>query len=308
MLEQLSPRFSVSYGITDKLFLNFNTGRYYQQPAYTSLGYRNNYGTLVNDSLGIRYIACDHIVLGLEFLPDNHSKISLEGFYKRYSKYPFSIRDSVALASKGADYDVYGDEPLLSISKGRAYGLELLYRNTDFFGFKVILSYTYVRSEFTNFFGNYVASAWDNRNLLYLTVGRKFKRNWEIGMKWRFVGGAPYTPYDENKSGIVAAWNVQGRGYLDYSRFNTLRLRSFNQLDIRVDKGYYFKKWSLMLYVDVQNILGSKAEQPDILVNTQSDGSVVKYIDDKGVERYKLRYIQNYAGTILPSVGIIVEL
>jgi hypothetical protein len=106
----------------------------------------------------------------------------------------------------------------------------------------------------------------------------------------------------------VAAWNVQGRGYLDYSRFNTLRLRSFNQLDIRVDKGYYFKKWSLMLYVDVQNILGSKAEQPDILVNTQSDGSVVKYIDDKGVERYKLRYIQNYAGTILPSVGIIVEL
>jgi hypothetical protein len=308
MLDQLSPRFSASYRFTDKFSLNFNTGRYYQQPAYTSLGYRNNYGTMVNDSLGIRYIACDHIVLGVEFLPDKQSKISLEGFYKRYSRYPFSIRDSVALASKGADYDVYGDEPLLSISKGRAYGMEVLYRNTDLFGFNVILSYTLVRSEFTNYFGKYVASAWDNRNLLYMTIGRKFKRNWEIGMKWRFVGGAPYTPYDENKSGIVSAWNVQGSGYLDYSRFNTLRLKSFKQLDLRVDKGFYFKKWSLMLYVDIQNVLGSKADQPDILVNTQSDGSVVRYIDNKGVERYKLRYIQNYAGTILPSVGIMIEL
>jgi hypothetical protein len=308
MLEQLSPRFSASYSITGKLFLNFSTGRYYQQPAYTSLGLRNNNGTLVNDSLGARYIACDHIVLGLEFLPELHSKISLEGFYKQYSRYPFSIRDSVALASKGADYDIYGNEALLSISKGRAYGMELLYRNTNLFGFNVILSYTLVRSEFTDYFGKYIPSAWDNRNLLYITLGRKFRHNWETGMKWRLVGGAPYTPYDENKSSIVSAWNVQGQGYLDYSRFNTLRLRAFNQLDIRVDKAFYFKKWSLMLYVDVQNVLGTKADQPDILVNTQPDGSVIKYIDDKGVERYKLRYIQNYAGTILPSVGIMVEL
>ena len=308
MLKQFSPRFSASYSITQKLFLNFNTGRYFQQPAYTSLGYRNTFGTLINDSLGARYIECDHFVLGLEFLPETHSKVSIEGFYKIYNKYPFSIRDSVALASKGADYDIYGNEALLSISKGRAYGMELLYRNTNLFGFNLILSYTLVRSEFTNYFGKYVPSAWDNRNLLYITVGRKFKRNWEIGAKWRLVGGAPYTPYDENKSSIVTAWNAQGSGYLDYTRFNTLRLRSFNQLDLRVDKAYYFKKWSLMIYVDVQNVLGTKADQPDILVNTQPDGSVLKYFDDKGIQRYKLRYIQNYAGTILPSLGIMIEL
>jgi hypothetical protein len=307
MLNQVSPRFSASYAITPKFFLNFNTGRYFQQPAYTSLGYRNTYGTLVNDSLGIRYISCDHIVLGLEYLQDIHSKLSLEGFYKSYNHYPFSIRDSVALASKGADYTIYGDEPLLSISKGRAYGAELLYRNTNLFGFNLILSYTFVRTEFTNYYGKYIPSAWDNRNLLNITVGRKFKHNWEIGMKWRYVGGAPYTPYDEYKSSIVAAWDARGSGYLDYSRFNTLRLRAFNQLDLRVDKGFYFKKWSLMLYVDIQNVLAAKADQPDILVNSQPDGSVIRYVDDTGVERYKLRYIQNYAGTFLPSVGIMVE-
>ena len=308
LLNQLSPRFSVSYGITSKLFLNFNTGRYYQQPAYTSLGYRNNYGTLVNDSLEIRYITCDHVVLGLEYLPELHSKVSLEGFYKQYGKYPFSLKDSVSIASKGASFDIYGNEALLSISKGRSYGIELLYRNTDLFGFNIILSYTLVRSEFTDYYGKYIPSAWDNKNLLYITLGRKFKGNWEIGMKWRYVGGSPYTPYDENKSSIISAWNIQGQGYLDYSRFNSLRLRAFNQLDLRVDKGFYFRKWSLMLYVDVQNVLGTKADQPDILVNTQPDGSIIKYTDDKGVERYKLRYIKNPAGTILPSIGIMVEI
>ena len=308
LLNQLSPRFSASYSITNKLFLNFNVGRYFQQPAYTTLGFRNNRGTLVNDSLGIRYITCDHVVLGMECLPGIHSKVSVEGFYKQYGKYPFSVKDSVSIASKGATFDIYGNEALLSISKGRAYGMEVLYRNTNLFGFNIILSYTLVRSEFTDFYGKYIPSAWDNRNLLYITLGRKFKGNWEVGAKWRYVGGAPYTPYDLNKSSIVSAWNVQPQGYLDYSRFNSLRLKAFNQLDLRVDKGFFFKKWSLMLYVDIQNLLDTQADQPDILVNTQPDGSVIKYTDDKGIERYKLRYIPNYAGTILPSIGIMIEI
>ena len=308
MLKQFSPRFSASYAfIPDKLFLNFNLGRYYQLPAYTSLGFRSNNGTLVNDSLGIKYISADHIVLGMEYQPKINTKISLEGFYKFYHNYPFSLRDSVSLASKGSDFGSVGDEPLKSISKGRAYGFEVLVRNADFYKFNFIMTYTFVRSEFTDYAGKYVPSAWDNRHLLNVTLGRKFKRNWEVGAKWRFAGGQPYTPWDMDKSSLVTAWNAQGRGYLDYGAFNTLRLRSFNQLDIRIDKGYYYKKWSLMFYLDIQNVLGYKAQQPDILVNTQEDGSVVKYIDDKGQERYKLRTIPNKAGTVLPAIGVMAE-
>ena len=308
LLKQFSPRFSASYAfVPDKFFLNFNVGRYYQLPAYTSLGFRSNSGTLVNDSLGIKYISADHIVLGLEYLPKPNTKISLEGFYKYYRNYPFSVRDSVALASKGSDFGSVGDEPLLPISKGRAYGFEILLRNADFYKFNIIMTYTFVRSEFTNYDGQYIPSAWDNRNLFNVTLGRKFKHNWEIGAKWRFAGGQPYTPWDMNKSSLVLAWDAQGKGYLDYDAFNTLRLRSFNQLDIRVDKGFYFKKWSLMFYLDVQNVLNFQSQQPDLLVNTQEDGSVVKYVDEQGQERYKLRAITNNAGTILPAIGIMVD-
>jgi hypothetical protein len=308
LLNQFSPRFSASYGfVPDKFFLNFNVGRYYQLPAYTSLGFRSNSGALVNDSLGIKYISADHVVLGLEYLPKQNAKISLEGFYKYYRNYPFSIKDSVALASKGTDFGSVGDEPLLPISKGRAYGFEVLIRNADFFKFNVIMTYTFVRSEFTNYYGQYIPSAWDNRHLINLTLGRKFKYNWEIGAKWRFAGGQPYTPWDMNKSSLVEAWDAQGRGYLDYAAFNTLRLTSFNQIDIRIDKGFYFKKWSLMFYLDIQNVLNFQSQQPDLLVNTQEDGSVVKYVDQQGLERYKLRTIENTAGTILPAIGIMID-
>ncbi len=308
LLKQFSPRFSASYAfVPDKFFLNFNIGRYYQLPAYTSLGFRSNNGTLVNDSLGIRYISADHVVLGLEYQPKINTKISLEGFYKYYRNYPFSIKDSVALASKGTGFGAVGDEPLLPISKGRAYGFEVLVRNADFYKFNVIITYTFVRSEFTDYEGRYIPSAWDNRHLVNITLGRKFKHNWEIGAKWRFAGGQPYTPWDMNKSSLVAAWDAQGSGYLDYNAFNTLRLSSFNQIDLRIDKGFYFKKWSLMFYLDVQNVLNFKAQQPDLLVNTQEDGSVVKYMDQEGKERYELRTIPNSAGTILPAIGIMVD-
>ncbi len=308
LLNQFSPRFSASYGIVpEKFFLNFNIGRYFELPSYTTLGYRNSAGSLVNDSLGIKYISADHLVLGLEWLPRANSKLSVEGFYKYYRNYPFSVRDSVCIASKGSDFNVVGDEPVIPASNGRAYGLELFYRDADLLGFNVIISYTFVRSEFTNIQGKYIPSAWDNRNLVNFTLGRKFKHNWQLGMKWRFAGGTPYTPYDLDKSSLVSAWDAQNRGYYNYSLFNTKRLSSFNQLDIRVDKGFYFKKWSLMFYIDIQNVLNFKAQQQDYLVNTQPDGSVQKYVDEQGRERYVLREIPSTAGTVLPSVGIMVD-
>jgi len=307
MLRQISPRLSASWNFTGNWFLNFNTGRYYQLPAYTTLGFRNNNGDLVNDSLGLRYISADHFVLGLEWLPKQTAKISLEGFYKLYNHYPLSLVDSISLASKGGDYDAVGAEPVTPDSKGRAYGFEVFVRDADFYKFNVIISYTFVRSEFTDWTGNYFPSAWDNRHLLNVTVGRKFKYNWQIGMRYRFIGGTPYSPYDEDKSSLVEAWDAQGRGYFDYDEYNSLRLKSTNQLDIRVDKGFFFKKWSLMLYLDIQNVLALKFEQPDILVNTQPDGSTIKYIDPQGNERYQLRYIPSTAGTILPTIGIIVD-
>ncbi|HNS18764.1 MAG TPA: TonB-dependent receptor [Bacteroidales bacterium] len=109
-LEQISPRFSASYALAKQFYLNFNTGRYYQLPPYTMLGHRNNEGALVNKDLGLKYIYVDQVVGGVEYRPNDDARITIEGFYKHYGDYPFSVADSVSMASKGADFSVYGDE------------------------------------------------------------------------------------------------------------------------------------------------------------------------------------------------------
>jgi hypothetical protein len=311
MLDQLSPRFSASYLLTEKWSLNFNVGRYYQRPAFTTLGYRDNTGSLINKENGVKYISNNQIVGGLAFRPNENLEISLEGFYKHYYDYPFSLRDSVNLASKGADYGTFGDEAVISQSQGKARGAELFVRGTILNGLSIIMSYTYVRSDFQDKNDEYIPSAWDNKHLFNISARKSLKRNWDIGAKWRFVGGAPYTPWDIDKSSYVLAWDAQSRPYLDYDEFNTLRLTAFHQLDIRVDKSWYFPKWSLTLYLDIQNLYNFKAELPDNVVranDTNGNPIIVNPDAPLSEQRYLLKEITYESGTVLPTLGLIIEI
>ncbi len=307
LLDQLSPRFSASYSLTPKMMLNFNVGRYFQLPAYTTMGYRLPSMELVNKTNGLKYIQADHLVAGIDYRRNDKSKISLEGFYKMYNYYPFSLRDSVSLASKGADFGVVGNEGVIPVSKGNSWGVELYYREKLSRVFDVSVSYTWVRSTFEDKHGDFIPSAWDNRNIVNITSLASLKKNWDIGIKWRFIGGAPYTPYDEARSSLIEAWDATGQGYIDYDLYNTERLKVFHQLDLRVDKQYFFKKWSLNLYLDIQNLYNFKAQQPDVLVQVR-DANGQPVINAQDPTRYELKYLPSESGTILPTVGIIVEL
>lgn len=306
-LSQLSPRVSASYSINSWLNFNAGTGRYYQIPSYTSLGYSDPAGNFPNKTNRLKYIGADHYVAGFEVVPSENMQFTLEGFYKNYFNYPYSVRDSVPLSSKSADYGIFGDEELTSASKGRAFGVEFLARLKEFKKTNLVLSYTFVRSEFRGNNSTWIPSSWDNKHLLNLTATKVLRRNWELGVKWRLVGGAPYSPYDVEKSSYKAIWDLQGRAYTDYSRFNTLRLKAFHQLDIRIDKQYFFTGWSLMLYADIQNVYNHKADQPPLLVR-ETDPSKIPLSDPGNPLKYKLKYINAEAGTVLPTIGIIIEL
>ena len=53
-------------------------------------------------------------------------------------------------------------------------------------------------------------------------------------MKYRFAGGNPYTPFDMIAS--QRSYLLTGTGVLDYTKINSLHLRTFRQLDFRLDK------------------------------------------------------------------------
>lgn len=305
-LEQLSPRFSASFDITEKLSVNMNTGRYFLLPSYTSLGYRNNENILVNKQNDIRYIESDHFIGGLAYRPSASSIISIEGFYKMYDKYPFSVKDSLVLAFKPVDFGVLGDEEIISTGKGHAYGFEVLSQNRLKNDFNITVSYTYAVSEFKNTSGNYVPTSWDNRHILTITATKKFKNDWFIGFKWRYAGGLPYTPYDLETSSNIVAWNLRGTPYFDYSQLNQLRFKPFHQLDLRIDKTFNFKNSSLKFYIDIQNAYNFKSQTQDIYTNLDAEGNVL--YDTENPENYKLRkIISDGSGTIVPTLGIIID-
>jgi hypothetical protein len=303
LLKQFSPRLSASYSFLPDWSLNFNTGRYYQLPSYTTLGYKVN-NQLVNKSNNLTYISVDHLIGGVEFRPKNNILFSTEFFLKNYRNYPFSVNDSISLANKGADFGVIGDEEVVSTSKGRAYGAEFQTRiNTDN-GFNFNLSYTLVRSEFTDWKNTYLPSSWDSKHLVVLTSTKDLKRNWRIGTRWRYVGGLPYTPWDLDKSSLVEAWNISGGPYLDFSRINTVRFSPFHQLDLRIDKAYYLKRVTAKFYMDIQNVYNFQAGQQDIIVRDEDD--LGNYLFTDNGQRYQLRSVKNTSGTVLPSIGIII--
>ncbi|MCB0739086.1 MAG: TonB-dependent receptor, partial [Bacteroidetes bacterium] len=303
-LEQFAPRFSASYAVTKNFRINFNTGQYFQLPPYTILGYRNAENQLVNKQNEITYIRNRHLVSGVEFTTKTNTRFSIEGFYKKYDNYPFLLNDSVSLANLGSDFGVVGNEPANSTSEGRSFGLEFLIQQKLYKGFYGIMSYTILKSEFTDKSGDYKPSAWDNRHFLSLTAGKKFKKNWEVGARWWFVTGGPYTPFDLERSATKAVWDVTGRGLPNYDRINERRLSNFNQLDLRVDKKYYFDKWSLNVYFDIQNVYGSsQAGQPFVDVVRDDLGNPVS----ANQFQYQLTTLENNLGTTIPSIGIIAE-
>jgi hypothetical protein len=305
-LNQFSPRFSFAFNITDAFSFNFNTGRYYQLPTYTVLGYRDSLNVLTNKENKVTYITNDHLVAGFEYTTKINTKISVEGFYKVYSNYPFALRDSLSLANLGGDYGVIGNEPVVSTSDGKAYGIEFLIQQKLFKGFYGIIAYTWVKSQFEDKRGNNKPSAWDNGNIVSATFGKKIKRNWEIGFKWRYQGGTPYTPIDVQTSSRKTVWDINSRGLNDYSQLNEKRLRAFHQLDLRIDKKFFFKKWSLDIYYDLQNVYRAKSDQPSILIlDRDADGNA--QTDPSNPAAYKTKLIDNSSSTSLSTLGIIIE-
>ncbi len=306
-LQQLSPRISLSYILTERISINANTGIYYQLPPYTVLGFRNNENLLVNKQNDIQYIRATHIVGGIEYYSKNNTRISIEGFYKLYGNYPFVLTDSIALANLGADFGVVGNAPVNSSASGKSYGLEFLLQQKLYKGFYGILSLTAFRSMFSNAEGRFISSSWDTRFIATLTAGKRFKRNWELGARWRFSGGAPYTPFDISRSSLIPVWNINGRGLPDFNRLNTERLPVFHQLDVRLDKKIPFKKFILELYIDVQNAYAFQyRQQPYLDVRRDADGNPL--IDSNASQpSYQTYLLDNISGTVLPTLGIIIE-
>ena len=167
-------------------------------------------------------------------------------------------------------------------------------------------SYSYIISRFKDKNQKWVASSWDNRQFANLMFGKSLKRNWQLGVKWRYSGGTPYSPYDISNSSLISNWEVTNRGIFNYDSLNTLRLPAFHQMDIRLDKHYYFKKYYLNFYLDIQNLYRSPiAFLPYLTIQRDQQSNPI--VNPNDPTRYLTKLIDSDSGRMLPTIGFILQ-
>lgn len=307
-LRTLSARVGLSYVLADKWSLNASVGDYYKLPVYTILSFRNNQGQLVNRNTD--YTRSSHVVIGTEFLPAPTTRFTLEAFYKRYDRVPLSIRDGISLSNLGGDFNAVGNEAVRTDGQGYSYGFEFFAQqklSKRFFG---TLSYTYFISRFSGADKKMIASAWDNRHLLSFISGYKMGKNWEIGVKFRYQGGAPFTPFDMAQSQLN--YLTLGTGVVNLSQLNSQRLGAFHSGDIRIDKKWNWKKTTFDLFLDITNFYGAKSPAfPQFTFKRNETNTAFlttngQPINLNGSNAIPL-ILANEDGTLIPTIGFIVE-
>ena len=273
-----SPRLSLSYALTDLTNLNFSTGIYNQSPSYIWL-------EAFESNRDLKMIQANQFVLGFDHRLSADALLKVEAFYKDYKNYPTStVRPYLVLANTGAgfsgsddNYSSFGLEPLVDAGYGKARGVELsIQKKLSDIPYYGIFSFTYSKSDYTSLDGIERSGSYDQNWIINLSGGYKFNEFWEVSSKFRFASGRPYTPF-----------NFDGtQNIIDY---NTRRIKSTHSLDVRVDKRWYFSGWTLITYVDIQNIYN------------QSNQNGVRW------DRRELRTDESSSIGILPSIGISAE-
>ena len=78
-------------------------------------------------------------------------------------------------------------------------------------------------------------------------------------------------------------------------------------MDVRLDKKWFFNKWSLNVFLDIQNITNAQVRfQDNIDVVRDAQGNPV--VDPNNPNLYQANFLENVSGNLLPSIGVIVEL
>lgn len=221
-----SPRISLSYNITDKTIFNLAYGKYYQSPASYQIA-PDSRNLFLKSSYATHYIA------GIEQRVDHDTKASIEIYHKELSNL-FVDPDSSNL--------------LLNTGSGYAQGVEFAIQKKFTEGFVGSASYSYSISKRRDYesFALYDFE-YDRPHIINLIFGLEIGSGWQIGAKFQYASGNPYTP-------VVGVTELNNFFYVIDGDKNSARYPDYHKLDIRIDKQFIFESWSFSLYLDLWNV------------------------------------------------------
>jgi hypothetical protein len=245
----VSSRIATSIRLTPRLSLNSSIGIYKQSPSLVWLS-SNSYNR------NLKFANADQYIFGVEFLAREDTRIGLETYYKKYSDLPASLQqDFLVMSNIGAgfggaeeNFSSFGIDSLISEGKGRSYGIELsVQKKLSEIPCYGIISLSLNKSEYAGLDGIYRPGSYHQSFIGVFSGGYIFNRFWEFSARFRFETGRPYTPFNAD-------------GYQDPTLYNSLRISTNHSLDVRVDKRWFLSGWTLIAYLDVQNVYSRESD------------------------------------------------
>jgi hypothetical protein len=237
-------------------------------------------------------------VAGARILPATATRITVEGFYKRYANYPVSARNGISLANLGGDFAVLGNEAVRSTGLGPSYGVEFLSSRSS------------PKTSTASWPTRCTAASSPARTGPVHRVGLgqpppgvvhgRLPVSAQLG-----TGGAVPLPgrpalHPVDSVATLRDYPVTGATVLDYSQLNTQRLSPFNALDVRLDKKWNFKGWFLNVFLDVQNLYNSaNPDAPSYTLARDDEGNVLSPAQLFGLPPGD--------SAVVPTIGLIVE-
>ncbi len=242
----VDPRLWVRWEPREGTLLKGSVGLYSQPPPGFEME-PSPFGTP-----GLQYEKAFQSSVGIAQKITESINIDLTGFFNRR----FENVSSPGPTTVNPDGSVTS-ERFANNGLGRAYGLELLARHEvtkNFFGW---VAYTLSRSEqrTAGTDRGYILTTTDQTHILTVVASYRFGDGWEFGGRFRYVTGNPKNPLNHSADVYQAETN---RFSATFGDPRSARVRDFNQLDLRLDKYFTFERWTLDVYLDVQNVYNAQ--------------------------------------------------
>jgi outer membrane receptor protein involved in Fe transport len=242
-----SPRFAFALGIADNTTLTGAIG-IYQQCLPLGMYGRDETARQLKDPVAYHYI------LGINRLVTETTKLTLEGYVKRYNFFPLDARQPRLFIVDGLLYwDYLGYfRNMVDAGKAKTYGIELTLQKRLTGGFYGIMCGSYSRSKYLGLDGIWRNRVVDNRLSLATEAGYRPGNSWQFRLRWIFAGGAAFTPFDIEKS---ISFN---KDVYDISRINGARYPDYHMLTLRIERQFHFWQSNLSLYLELYNLYNRK--------------------------------------------------
>ncbi len=224
-----SPRLNAAYSWNSHMSLSFDYGWYYQSP--------NPYELSSNPK--IKSKKAESIGLGIRHQVGEEMIASIEAYNKKLTQLITINPNDWSFSNDGYGY---------------ARGIELYLQwkpENNLFGW---LSYSYSvakRKEGTHSAEHYFN--FDRTHLLTLVANYSFSEFWQVGLKYRYGSGTPFTP------AIGSYFNSDFDKYLPIvGEQNSARYPAYNRLDVRITRKIVFSYFTLSAYFEILNVFNNK--------------------------------------------------